>query len=189
MRARWIKPVVRLAAFGLGVALLFLALIPKPHLLDETSFSSCYLDRDGNLLRLGLAEDDRYRVFVPLRDISPQFVEMTLLHEDRFFHEHPGFNAVALVRAAWNALTRSGVHPGASTITMQLVRLHYGLNTRTPWGKLCQIFAAIHLEMHCSKSEILEAYFNLAPYGRNIEGDRRGQPDLFRQAALAARHG
>jgi penicillin-binding protein 1C len=170
MRARWMKPALRLAAFGLGVIVLFLALIPKPHLLDETSFSSCYLDRDGNLLRLGLSEDDRYRVFVPLRDISPRFVEMTLLHEDRFFREHPGFNAIALVRATWNAVTRGGAHPGASTITMQLVRLHYGLNTRTPWGKLCQIFAAIHMEMHCSKNEILEAYFNLAPYGRNIEG-------------------
>jgi penicillin-binding protein 1C len=170
MRSRWLRPALRLAAFGLGVSLLFLALIPKPHLLDETTFSSCYLDREGHLLRLGLAEDDRYRVFVPLSEISPQFVEMTLLHEDRFFREHPGFNAVALARATWNALTRGGVHPGASTITMQLVRLHYGLNTRTPWGKLCQIFAAIHMEMHCTKSEILEAYFNLAPYGRNIEG-------------------
>jgi penicillin-binding protein 1C len=170
MRKCWWKPVLRLAAFGLGVIVLFFAILPKPHLLDETSFSSCYLDRDGKLLRLSLAEDDRYRVFVPLREISPQFVEMTLLHEDRFFHEHPGFNAVALARATWNALTRSGAHPGASTITMQLVRLHYGLNTRTPWGKFCQVMAAIHMEMHCSKSEILEAYFNLAPYGRNIEG-------------------
>ena len=53
---------------------------------------------------------------------------------------------------------------------MQLARLHYHLNTRTPWGKLCQIVAAIHLECHCSKHEILEAYLNLAPYGRNIEG-------------------
>jgi penicillin-binding protein 1C len=170
MRAFWIKPALRLAGFGLGVVLLLLALIPQPHLLDETSFSSCYLDRNGNLLRLGLAQDDRYRVFVPLRDISPEFVAMTLRHEDRFFHEHPGFNAFALARAAWMALTSRGVHPGASTITMQLVRLHYGLNTRTPWGKLCQIMAAIHLEMHCPKREILEAYFNLAPYGRNIEG-------------------
>jgi penicillin-binding protein 1C len=170
MRTRWIIPALRLAGFGLGVIVLFFALIPRPHLLDETSFSSCYLDRDGKLLRLGLAEDDRYRVFVPLREISPQFVEMTLLHEDRFFHEHPGFNAVALARATWNALTRAGTHPGASTITMQLVRLHYGLNTRTPWGKFCQVMAAIHMEMHCSKREILEAYFNLAPYGRNIEG-------------------
>jgi penicillin-binding protein 1C len=167
---RWLKPIPRLGGFAVIVSLIGLALIPKPHLLDETSFSSCYLDRDGHLLRLALADDDRYRVFVPLKDISPQFVDMTLLHEDRFFHEHPGFNAISLARATWNALTRSGTHPGASTITMQLVRLHYGLNTRTPWGKFCQVAAALHMEMHCSKREILEAYFNLAPYGRNIEG-------------------
>jgi penicillin-binding protein 1C len=170
MRLPWLKPALRLAAFAAGNVVLWLALLPRPHLLEDTSFSSCYLDRDGHLLRLGLADDDRYRVFVPLSAISPEFVEMTLLHEDRFFREHPGFNAVALARATWNALTRDGVHPGASTITMQLVRLHYGLNTRTPWGKFCQVAAALHLEMHCSKREILEAYFNLAPYGRNIEG-------------------
>ena len=170
MRARWLRPALRLAAFAAGNVVLWLALLPRPHLLDDTSFSSCYLDRDGHLLRLGLADDDRYRVFVPLSAIAPQFVEMTLLHEDRFFREHPGFNAIALARAAANALTHGGIHPGASTITMQLVRLHYGLNTRTPWGKFCQIAAALHLEMHCSKNEILEAYFNLAPYGRNIEG-------------------
>jgi penicillin-binding protein 1C len=163
-------PLLRLAAVAFAGVAVVLALIPKPHLLDQTSFSSCYLDRAGKLLRLSLASDDRYRVFVPLEEISPGFIEMTLLHEDRFFHEHPGVNAVALGRASWAALTRSGVHAGASTITMQLVRLHYGLNTRTPWGKFCQVMAAIHMELHCSKKEILEAYFNTAPYGRNIEG-------------------
>ena len=146
------------------------AVVPKPHLLDETSFSPCYVDRNGKLLRLGLADDDRYRVFVPLERISPQLVEMTLLHEDRYFHEHAGFNPVALGRAMWADARGQGRRLGASTITMQLARLHYHLNTRTVAGKLVQIVAAIHLECHCSKHEILEAYLNLAPYGRNIEG-------------------
>jgi penicillin-binding protein 1C len=170
VKSRFLLPTLRLALTGLGAAALFIILLPKPHLLDETSFSFCYTDRDGHLLRLGLAEDDRYRVFVPLQEISPQLVEMTLLHEDRFFREHAGFNAVALSRASWYALTGTGPHIGASTITMQLARLHYHLHTRTPWGKFCQVLAAIHLEVHCSKNEILEAYLNTAPYGRNIEG-------------------
>jgi penicillin-binding protein 1C len=158
------------AVVMLGAFALVIVLVPKPHLLDETSFSPCYVDRNGQLLRLGLTEDDRYRVYVPLEKISPQLVEMTLLHEDRYFHEHGGFNPVALVRAAWFDWRNGGKHLGASTITMQLARLHYRLNTRTVWGKVCQIVAAIHLECHCSKHEILEAYLNLAPYGRNIEG-------------------
>ena len=145
-------------------------LVPKPHLLDQTSFSPCYVDRNGKLLRLGLAEDDRYRVYVPLEKISPQLIEMTLLHEDRYFHEHAGFNPIALLRASWADLRGQGRRLGASTITMQLARLHYHLNTRTIVGKLAQIVAAIHIECHCSNHEFLEAYLNLAPYGRNIEG-------------------
>jgi penicillin-binding protein 1C len=147
-----------------------IAAVPKPHLLDQAGFSPCYVDRNGTLLKLGLAEDDRYRVFVPLEKISPQLVEMTLLHEDRYFHEHAGFNPIALLRASWADVRGQGKLLGASTITMQLARLHYHLNTRTVFGKLAQIVAAIHLECHCSKHEILEAYLNLAPYGRNIEG-------------------
>ena len=53
-----------------------IAAIPKPHLLDRASFSPCYVDRSGTLLKLALAEDDRYRVYVPLEKISPQLVEM-----------------------------------------------------------------------------------------------------------------
>lgn len=161
---------VKMSAVAFTSSALVMMLVPKPHLLDATSFSPCYVDRNGKLLRLGLAEDDRYRVYVPLEKISPQLVEMTLLHEDRYFAEHAGFNPVALVRASWSDARGQGRLLGASTITMQLARLHYHLNTRTVWGKVCQIVAAIHLECHCSKHEILETYLNVAPYGRNIEG-------------------
>jgi penicillin-binding protein 1C len=164
---RW---VMKLGAMWLAAFALLIAVVPKPHLLDQTSFSPCYVDRNGKLLRLGLAEDDRYRVYVPLEKIAPQLVEMTLLHEDRYFHEHAGFNPMALLRASWADARGQGRRLGASTITMQLARLHYHLNTRTIAGKLVQIVAAIHLECHCSKHEILEAYLNLAPYGRNMEG-------------------
>jgi penicillin-binding protein 1C len=157
-------------AAALGGLALAIALVPKPHLLNDTSFSPCFVDCNGKLLRLGLAEDDRYRVFVPLEKISPQFVEMTLVHEDRYFHEHAGINPLALMRAGWADARGQGKLLGASTITMQLARLHHHLNTRTIGGKLLQIVAAIHIEFHCSKHEILEAYLNLAPYGRNIEG-------------------
>src|SRR5277367_3405537 len=167
---RLILRLAKLGAVALGAFVLVIALIPKPHLLDVTTYSPCYVDRNGKLLRLGLAEDDRYRVYVPLEKISPQLVEMTLLHEDRYFHEHAGFNPVALLRAALFDWQARGPRLGASTITMQLARLHYHLNTRTVSGKLLQILAAIHIECHCSKHDILEAYLNLAPYGRNIEG-------------------
>jgi penicillin-binding protein 1C len=154
----------------LGAFALAILLVPQPPLLEGTTFSPCFVDRNGQLLRLELADDDRYRVYVPLEKISPLLVEMTLRHEDRYFHEHVGVNPFALGRAAWADARGQGRLLGASTITMQVARLRYHLNTRTCAGKIEQIVAALHIECHCSKHDILEAYLNLAPYGRNIEG-------------------
>src|SRR6266576_1317111 len=102
-------------------------------------------------------------------DISPASIDSTLRFEDKYYRHHPGVNPFALLRSAFN-LRAGGVHSGASTITMQLARLRYHLCTRTLRGKFVQIVRALELERHYSKAEILEAYLNLAPYGRNIEG-------------------
>src|SRR5260370_5861198 len=53
---------------------------------------------------------------------------------------------------------------------VQDARLRFHVHARTVPGKLEQILRALELERHYSKDEILEAYLNLAPYGRNIEG-------------------
>ena len=37
-------------------------------------------------------------------------------------------------------------------------------------NKIIEIFNAFQLEFHYTKDEILTMYFNLAPYGGNIEG-------------------
>jgi membrane carboxypeptidase/penicillin-binding protein PbpC len=52
---------------------------------------------------------------------------------------------------------------------MQLARLLWQLNTRTP-GASCSRWRAMQLELFYSKQQILEAYLNDAPYGRNVEG-------------------
>ncbi len=53
---------------------------------------------------------------------------------------------------------------------MQLARLMYRLNTRTPAGKLRQIALALWLEARYSKRDLLEAYLNVVPFGGNIQG-------------------
>lgn len=144
--------------------------IPKPELLDGQQFSSAVYARDGTLLRLTLAEDEKYRLYAPIHEISPLLVEGTLLYEDRHFAYHPGFNPVSLVRAAWDTYVARSRAVGASTITMQVARILFAIDSRTIAGKLEQIARAVQLERHYAKQEIIEAYLNLAPYGRNIEG-------------------
>src|SRR5437899_4993215 len=165
IRASWVRS---LALLGMTACVIWLAL-PKPPLLEGISFSQCVRDRNGKLLRVTLSADQRFRIWTPMREISPALIDATLRFEDKYYRHHPGVNPFALLRSAFN-LRASRVHSGASTITMQLARLRYHLCTRTLRGKFVQIVRALELERHYSKAEILEAYLNLAPYGRNIEG-------------------
>ena len=158
-----------------GAALVMAVLVgirlwPHPALQNWKPSSTAVYDDRGRLLRLVLASDDRFRLWVPLDGMSPQLVQAVLLHEDRWFYWHPGFNPYGLARGAWITYVRHGGRQGGSTITMQLARLLWPLNTRSPLGKLEQVGRAAELELFYSKREILEAYLNYAPYGRNVEG-------------------
>lgn len=158
-----------LALLLLGSILIY-SFLPKPPLLEDIDFSKAFYDRQGKLLRLTISLDEKYRIRTPLGEISPQMVQATLLHEDQYFFRHPGVNPFSLARAFYQTYIQRSRRVGASTITMQLARIRFGIDSRTLWGKTKQIFHAIQLERHYEKEEILEAYLNLAPYGGNIEG-------------------
>ena len=135
------------------------------------NFSRRVLDREGRLLRLTLTGDGKFRLRTPLAAISPEIIRATEWQEDRYYAFHPGINPVPAARSAWHFFVGGGrARVGASTLSMQLARLRFGLRTRTVHGKLLQMFRALELERHYSKAQILEAYLNLAPYGHNVEG-------------------
>jgi penicillin-binding protein 1C len=157
--------VVLLVAAGLVYAL-----TPHPKIDHYVSYSNVYLDRDGKLLRLTLSDDDRYRIHRSLQQISPRFIEATLLYEDQDFYSHWGVDFAALLRAFWSTYITRERRIGASTIAMQVARLKWNIPSNTIGGKIEQILRAIQLSRHYSKQDILQIYLNLAPYGRNIEG-------------------
>lgn len=145
-------------------------LIPRPVLLENISFSRAVYSQEGKLLRLTLSDDEKYRLYEPIGAISEKIVKTTLLYEDKYFFYHPGINPLALLKAFYKTYISKGRRIGASTITMQLARMLYHIDSRTIGGKVEQILRAFQLEFHYSKEIILEAYLNLAPYGGNIEG-------------------
>src|SRR5205085_4264130 len=100
-----------------------------------------------------------------------------------YYLRHPGVNPIALFRSGCAWLGRARIRTGGSTITMQVARLRFHLQTRTIAGKIRQIATAFELERHYSKNEIFEAYLNLAPYGRNIEGIAAASQIYFDKSA------
>lgn len=157
-------------AFAIVTAALLWLACPKPELKQYQSWSRAWYDNSGKLLRLELADDDRYRLHQSLENISPLLIQATLLYEDQHYYDHWGIDIPAIFRAFWQTYISGERKIGASTITMQVARLRWHINSGTLSGKFKQILRAIQLGRHYSKDEILEAYLNLAPYGRNIEG-------------------
>lgn len=155
-----------------GIAIIVMAIyliVPKPKLLEKYSFSTAIYDTNNKLLKINLSLDDKYRLFVPYEEVPENLKKSLLLYEDKSFFHHFGVNPLSLMRAGF-AISAGKRIQGASTITMQLARIIYNIDSRKISGKIIQIMRAIQIEIFYSKEEILEAYFNVAPYGGNIEG-------------------
>ena len=122
-----------------------LGLLPPPPLLDGVPFARLVTDAEGGILRMGLAEDQTFRLRVRLDDIAPEAVQALIRYEDRHFWAHPGVNVPSLLRAAWGTYLGGERRRGGSTITMQVARLRLGLTTSDIGGKLRQIWTALLL--------------------------------------------
>lgn len=135
----------------------------------DTEYSTVVSDREGEVLHSYLTHDDKWRMKLEQDEISAELKQAFLYKEDRYFYYHPGFNPVAILRAFTKNVIKGKRVSGASTITMQLVRL-IEPRPRTYKSKLIEIFRALQLELRYSKDEILLNYLSLVPYGGNIEG-------------------
>lgn len=133
------------------------------------SYSRIVLAGDGTVIQAFLSADEKWRMPVTLNEISPELKKAILFKEDKYFYFHPGINPVSVMRAAWNNIRSGRRTSGASTITMQVVRL-LNPRKRTYPGKIIEMFRALQMEWKFSKDEILRMYLNLVPYGGNIEG-------------------
>ena len=153
-------------AIGMGA---FLRMPVNLAPLKDVSHS--LLASDGTVLEMRLNSRGYWREPIALEDIDPRLVRMLVAYEDKRFYRHGGVDLLALGRAFRNVVTNGRITSGASTLTMQLARLlHPKLNTRSINGKIRQMLLAWRLDHQLSKSQVLEAYFTLAPYGGNLEG-------------------
>ncbi|MBE0533777.1 MAG: penicillin-binding protein 1C [Rhodospirillales bacterium] len=127
------------------------------------------LDAEGGLLRAFATADGSWRFAARVDDVDPLYLAMLTAYEDKRFFHHPGVDPLAVARAAWQWAVSGKPVSGASTLTMQTVRL-LEPRPRTLASKLIEMARAVQLEWHYSKDEILAIYLTVAPFGGNLEG-------------------
>jgi penicillin-binding protein 1C len=162
-----------LSVLAAAVVSSVIALMPPLPLDQARQSSTLILDRNNKLLRAFSMADGRWRLPVEAKsNVDPAYVDLLLAYEDRRFRSHLGVDPLALMRAAFQLVSRGHIVSGGSTITMQLARLMEPRHQRSVWAKLRQIVRALQIERQLTKDEILDLYLTLAPFGGNLEGVR-----------------
>jgi penicillin-binding protein 1B len=93
-------------------------------------------------------------------DIPKMLRDAVLSVEDRRFFEHPGFDPVRILGAAWADLRHGARVQGGSTISMQVARSFFFSTDRTLRRKVAETMVALELEHRFTKAQIFELYAN-----------------------------
>lgn len=123
----------------------------------------------GELLSARIADDGQWRF--PESDSIPEKFEIAIKYfEDEYFNYHLGVNPISFIRALKQNISMREIVSGASTLTMQTIRLSRKGKSRTLSEKFIEIILAIRLEISKSKKSIIKLYASHAPFGGNVVG-------------------
>lgn len=161
--------IIGLLAILLAAAVVSGCLVAAPERLFDKPFSAAVWSRDGRLLSAKVASDGQWRFF-PTDSMPEKFRIAVTTFEDKRFYRHFGVDPLALGRAVGQNLAAGRITSGASTLTMQTIRLSRDGKPRTFREKFIEMALAVCLEIRCGKEEILALYASHAPFGGNVVG-------------------
>ncbi|MGI4898244.1 MAG: transglycosylase domain-containing protein [Janthinobacterium lividum] len=110
--------------------------------------------------------------FTPLEQISPNLRNAVLTSEDPSFYRHHGFVEESIRKSIATDFKEKQFKRGGSTISMQLVKNVFLSRQKTLARKIEEILIVWIIENNAvsNKNRMLEVYFNIIEWGRNIYG-------------------
>jgi penicillin-binding protein 1C len=180
---------VKLSCLALMVSISILLLLnylyPFPNellILHKKGQSFLLLDKENQSIAWRVGQKDQWQFRRSFDSISKHVINGTIAVEDHRFYEHHGIDLLALSRAVYQNIINMRRVSGASTISMQTIKLLYG-GERSWKNKCFESFRTLQLEIQCNKEEILEIYLSLAPYGGNTVGIEAAARRYFGKSA------
>ncbi|MET3682663.1 penicillin-binding protein [Alkalibacillus flavidus] len=119
---------------------------------------------------LGEIRGNIHREEITTDQVSENFIDAVISTEDANFYEHEGIVPKAIMRALYQQFAGTPTQTGGSTLTQQLVKNQILSNEVSFERKAEEIFISLRLEEFMEKEDILEAYLNVVPFGRDSSG-------------------
>ena len=123
------------------------------------------------------------RILLSWSQVPSILIDTILMVEDQDFFNHKGISFRSISRAFFTNVKAGDIEQGGSTITQQLAKNLFFTSEQTIKRKVMEAIAALLIEFHYSKEEILLAYVNdvfLAQSGkRAVHGFGMGAQHFF----------
>lgn len=143
--------------------------------------NSVLYDDEENIID-SLLTSDGLRTNVSYADLPEDLVDAFVAIEDKTFWEHNGFNIVRIFGAISESIFKGGTISGTSTITQQLARNLYLVETKSDYSitrKIKEAYYSLLLEKQLTKEQILEAYLNTIALGYGTNGVQAASQAYF----------
>jgi len=145
---------------------------------DQNSF---LFDDNGELICEVYGEVNR--IPVPLNKVPVHVQKAFVAIEDERFYSHSGVDLKAILRAIYHYCKSGRFTEGASTITQQVVKLHFLSPEQSLRRKIREAFLALEFERRYGKDEILEFYLNRVYFGEGAYGIQSAAKVYFNKDA------
>lgn len=174
---------------SLAIACFFLYIVKTaptfdPDLLNKEESSLIY-DCNNNLVaELGAQKREK----ITTDEVSEIFIDALVAIEDSRFYQHNGVDAARFIKAAFLQLLGKDEAGGASTLSMQMIKLTYTGTTSSGIKGIIRKFTDVYmsvfnLEKTFTKNEILEFYINNNYLGSQAYGIEQAAKTYFGKKA------
>lgn len=163
----WVRHLKKTLLLLVIIGLIYWFCLPKK--IFDTPTSIVLVDRNNYLLGAKIATDGQWRF--PHNDSVPsKFAAAITEYEDRRFYDHIGIDLTGIGRALRDNYQEGKITSGASTITMQVIRMSTQRKGRSIYRKMQEMMKATRMELSYTKDQILALYTSNAPFGGNVVG-------------------
>jgi penicillin-binding protein 1A len=177
---------VVLVVMAAGVLYVYSAIKDIPE-VDTTAIASLlsnssviYDDKDQPIKNIYIG--DEQRELVTYEQIPQQLQDAIVAVEDKTFWEHHGFNFIRILGAIKESVFGGGKVSGTSTITQQLARNIWLVDSKSDYDmnrKIQEAYYSVQLEKKLYKEDILTHYLNTIPLGNHSYGIKAAAKNYF----------